>query len=668
MVDTKCLYLPLSNETLTAVLEEFPVIGDRLRALSGPELSALCILQKLPDFQMEARSTLEIERLLSKLIAISHDETETNNWHKFSHEIEGLLDPEKLRAGLATMYELGIDLLEQDEVRTRRYLQSDGTWDFNFTRNRQVTLILPEDPHYHIPGLPEGTVLTCEQFRIPQTLNAQIDDHLHIQGYAGTGKSHLINVIIDLLLSRGIEPRNILVLARTFEQLKALTEKLSSSITGLTYNNLITKVIPKGLLDKTSARLRYRSNQTDQLYPDRIVSLFGLTGIGGTSAYTIARASKATLFIYCESGDDVVMSEHLPKWFKVEVAKRKTVADAAALEAAAISTTESLWQETLNPSHKDFEPPIRGYHQIKYAALHRLSIPNYYSHVIIDESHDLSQAMLQVLDNSLAACITLGDDYQNLAGRPSNREKKTREKNIVQSYRAGHELETIINPIITTHPVEPKELFVGSDEIKTTVEFYQKATIPEQTATILVSDDWAMWAWANHLLKKKVCFTLFGSLKNLNLFVQDCIELKVRGTRPRHGILFRYRTWNQLVEDMTENRGFRRIYALLENGYSTKDWETTQRWIQASPADGYALSTLEAAKNREFDVVMLGPDTTDMVRAADMYDKAAKGAARAALYIGATRVRQRLIAPESLRNWIEEVSANSQVDSIIATR
>jgi hypothetical protein len=661
VVDTKRLYLPLSYETLMTILEKYPVIGEHLRVLSSPELSALCIIQKLPDLPIKGRSTLEVERLLAKLIAASHSDA-NNNTNEFSYEVQGLLDPENLRAGLAKMRKLGVDLLEQDKVNTRNYLQSDGTWDFNFTQNQQVIPVLPEDSHYQIPGLPEGTVLTCEQFRIPQTLNAQIDDHLHIQGYAGTGKSHLINVIIDLLVSRGIEPSSILVLARTFEQLKALTEKLPSAIIGLSYNNLITKVIPKGLLDKTSARLQRPSNKTEQLYTERIVSFLGLTSIGETSAYSIAQASKAALYIYCVSGDNNVMSKHLPKRLKLEMAKHTNSAEAAELEAAVISTTERLWQEILNPTNKDFAPPIRGYHQIKYAALHGLNIPKYYSYVIIDESHDLSQAMLQVLDNSLLACITLGDDYQNLAGHPSYREKKTREKNIVQSYRAGRQLETIINPIITTHPVEPKELFVGSDDIKTLVEFYQKPTIPEQTATILVSDYWAMWAWAEHLLKKKVPFTLFGSLSKLNLFVQDCIELRAYGTRPRHGVLFRYRTWYQLAEDLIENRGFRKIHTLLQDGYVMKDWETTQHWIRTSPADGYALSTLEAAKNREFDVVMLSPDITDVMRAADRHDKDAKSTARAALYIGATRVRQRLIAHESPRNWIEEVSVNARAD------
>lgn len=101
------------------------------------------------------------------------------------------------------------------------------------------------------------------------------------------------------------------------------------------------------------------------------------------------------------------------------------------------------------------------------------------------------------------------------------------------------------------------------------------------------------------------------------------------------------------------------IHKLLQQGYTPEDWEVTWRWIQFSSSDGYALSMLENAKNREFDVVMLTPDTIDMIWKAENVGKDSMGFASAALYIGATRVRHRLIAPESLRNWIEEIRAIS---------
>jgi hypothetical protein len=403
------------------------------------------------------------------------------------------------------------------------------------------------------------------------------------------------------------------------------------------------QIIPKGPLDKAYARIRTKAEHNKQLDPKDIVSIYGLTGIGRTSAYSIASASKGALSRYCASTDDIILGDHIPRWFKQnELAKQKSIIDSAALEAIVIRTAESLWQETVNPTTSDFKPPIRGFHKIKLAALHGFAIPKHYSHVIIDECHDAPQALLQVIDNSMAACITLADDYQKLAGSSVYRED-------------------IINPIIITHPViKPKELFAGSKDIKTTVTFYpdQKPTIPKPAAAILVSDYWALWAWADHLLRNGVRFTLYAEDKDLNLFVQDCIELKNRGTPPRHRDLFSFRTWDRLVEAMAKNRGFKRIYALLEQGYSTKKWESTQYWIKTSPPDKYALSTLTAAKNREFDVVMLGPDTTDIIQKTDRTDKDTARKAMAALYIGATRVRQKLIAPESLRSWIEESSSS----------
>jgi hypothetical protein len=646
---------------VNSVVDAYPDINECLRSLSGAELAALCILLNCSDLLEKKQTIPVIERLLAKLIALSLEDAETDNQHRLVDEVVRLIDPDDLRAGLSLITDMSIDLLDGKEVEARKYLQPDGSWDFNFTvdRNQQTTPIYSEDHHYQIPGLPGNTILSSEQFRVPQTLYAQIDEHLHIQGYAGTGKSHLINVIIDLLISRGIKLKSILILALTWEQLQALMVKVPGSITGLTYNGLIDRVIPKGLLDKTCKRLRNRSKKTEQLLNEDIESVFCLAGIGKAPASSIAQASKEALRVYCDSDDDTVLSKHLPKWFKGQITMQKTKAESAALEDVAINTAKHLWQETLNPSRKDFQPPVRGYHQIKCAALHGLTIPKYYSHVIIDESHDLSQAMLQVLDNSLSTYITLGDDYQNLSGRPAYRSKKTREKNIVQSYRAGRQLDCIVNAIIEKHPVEPKELFIGGDNIKTTVDYYRKPTIPEKPAAILVSDYWAAWEWAQRLSKERIHFTLHGSLADLHVFVQDCIEFRANGTRPRHGKLFGYRSWDKLVEDLAYNRGFNGIHKLLQQGYTPEDWEVTWRWIQFSSSDGYALSMLENAKNREFDVVMLTPDTIDMIWKAENVGKDSMGFASAALYIGATRVRHRLIAPESLRNWIEEIMAKS---------
>ncbi|MCU7936051.1 MAG: hypothetical protein KZQ99_14405 [Candidatus Thiodiazotropha sp. (ex Dulcina madagascariensis)] len=648
---------------MNSVVDAYPDINECLRSLSGAELAALCILLNCSDLLEKKQTIPVIERLLAKLIALSLEDAETDNQHRLVDEVVRLINPDDLRAGLSLITDMGIDLLDGKEVQARKYLQPDGSWDFNFTvsRNSPGISVYPEDPHYQIRGLPRNTVISKMQSRVLQIKRAEIEEHLHIEGYGGTGKSRLITVIIEMLISSGIKQESIMILARSAEQLKALREKVPSSIVGFRFDNLMTQVMLKYPLDKTCKHIRKISKRTHRLRAKDIVSKFSLTGIGRTSAFSIAQACQSTVRTYCYSTDDTILPKHIPTLFKRDIAKQNASAVAGALEEVTIDTAKNLWQETISPSpsRNDFQPPVFAYHQIKYAALHGLTIPKCYSHVIIDESHDLPQSMLQVFKNSPLTYVTLGDDYQNLTGRPAYRSIQTREKNIIQSFRAGHQLDCIVNAIIQKHPVGPKDLFVGGDDIKTIVEYYRKPSIPDLPAAILVSDLWALWGWAHHLSKKKVHFKLYGRLDDLNVFVQDCIELRTNGTPPRHGKLNNYPNWDILVKQFEHNKAFDWICKIIHKDYSRETWAETMRWIHSGSSGGYALSMLEIAKNREFDVVMLTPDTIDMVRNAENFANARMGYASAALYIGATRVRHRLIAPESLRNWIEEITAIS---------
>lgn len=61
--------------------------------------------------------------------------------------------------------------------------------------------------------------LTAEQSRIYREIKAQLDDPMHIQGYAGTGKSCLIRNLISMFNSKGGQ---VLILAERQTQIDAL--------------------------------------------------------------------------------------------------------------------------------------------------------------------------------------------------------------------------------------------------------------------------------------------------------------------------------------------------------------------------------------------------------------------------------------------------------------
>ena len=69
--------------------------------------------------------------------------------------------------------------------------------------------------------------------------------------------------------------------------------------------------------------------------------------------------------------------------------------------------------------------------------------------------------MLQILDRSPQAVITLSDELQNLTGMAPTRNAMIRQRYITQSVRLGKQVESLINPLIQAHPGATKELFAG---------------------------------------------------------------------------------------------------------------------------------------------------------------------------------------------------------------
>jgi hypothetical protein len=314
-----------------------------------------------------------------------------------------------------------------------------------------------------------------------------------------------------------------------------------------------------------------------------------------------------------------------------------------------------LWKAILLPPSREFQPPVRREHRIKWAALRGWRIPARYTHVLIDECHDLKKPMLQILDSSSQAVISLGDEYQNLQGYPQRRTNVVRQRAVTASVRSGQLLEGVVNPIIAAHPSVAKEPFLGNPLHRTEIVYYERSRIPDHPAAILVRDTWGLFEWAQRLAAESLDFELLSNRQQLNMFVSDCIELRRNGTRPRHGEIFRFGSWQALAESNQNSPGFQRIDRMLEKGYDNKDWTRT---VDRFAAQGkFALGLIADVRNREFPGVMLVPELVDGVWEARKEDYAA---ASAALYVAVTRAQHRLIVPERLRNWLEEISGRDR--------
>jgi hypothetical protein len=303
---------------------------------------------------------------------------------------------------------------------------------------------------------------------------------------------------------------------------------------------------------------------------------------------------------------------------------------------------------------------MRYYYCIKLASLLACKFPDHYSHVLLDEAHDLSPPMRQIIENSSCCCITLGDRYQNLAGNFQRRERVTRELEIFRSFRAGRSLAQLVNPIISAHPLVQTCSFSGSQEIFTAVEYYQKAKVPDSPSTILVSDEWALWAWVQRVVAERCSFSLISNESDLTVFVEGVIKLKKYNIRPSHRLLSRFGDWDSLVAAYEHNMSFQRIEELLDKNYSLNDWMTSKTLMVSGGKATYALVMASDSRNLEFKRLMLTPDIVSLTGGKDLQGLELSKL-RSALYVAATRVKFELLAPIALREWVEEITGRQAI-------
>jgi superfamily I DNA/RNA helicase len=300
---------------------------------------------------------------------------------------------------------------------------------------------------------------------------------------------------------------------------------------------------------------------------------------------------------------------------------------------------------------------MRAAHRIKLAALQQWKIPGEYSHVLLDESHDLSKPILQILDVSPQAAISFGDEYQSLRRRAHSRANTIKRCLITHSVRSAKAIETIANPIIQAHPGETKDAFQGHGKYRAEVVYYSAPDIPARPAAILVKDVWELFDWAQRLASRNLTIRPLSDFAALGQLVADCMELCAHGTRPRHGALFRYHSWDDVRKAFGQHRSFQRMDQFLHSGAQHEHWDAITKRVVPRATNGYALGMIEDVRNLEFPDVMLAPNVV-----ADLWSEDAKvrTEATSSVYVAVTRAQHRLFVPSSLREWIEARGSGSR--------
>lgn len=640
------LYLPIAEKTILRLVSERLVEGELHQKLATYEIASLLILNHLAD---EAEPNQLLEKNLANIISMGNEYR--NSDKLFIDVVASKININEISRLLSRLDELDVFLMPEGDIAKETFLQIDGNWSFEFKTN--YTHPTEDEVYVHETPLGVKHAYRSEQYRVLNEMLRNIsDEHIQIEAVAGSGKTMMLGPLAEELFHKyhGARKR-IVAMARRREQVEVMGRLLPSEISLWTFgwyaealirsNNPDGMVLEKNLSDRKRMPWNY----------DVVATEFLLKPIGNYSPQTVARIIVQIIAFYCNSVDEYISDQHIPKW--VEMLRPDQ-------QAVLVLHANMLWEIIKKPP---FKLPLRDGHLIKFAALNKLLPARNVAHIIIDESHDLSPAMLELISNGHHAITGLGDKFQSIYYTPP-KPKYAIERTLSDSFRVPRGYDRLINTLLHRHPLGRDASFNGNRERKTLIEYYDDypdlINLDDHVA-IFVNDDWELFEYLHRLEGINRKYVLIGGgnqLKQIEEFVKGCIGLFSSNTSSSHVLLGKYRSWSQLQYVLRDNRAFNYILQVLDNGYDLEDWEKTSSLD--NPYAKTVIGLYDQAKSMEYPSIMLAPDIIDtfeeMLGHGASNSRQAKSAHRelsSKLYLGTTRTTAKIIAPRKFEYFLK---------------
>lgn len=629
------VFLPIADETCAGLLLADGAKG--LGVLTDPELAAMLVIQNLAQAAEKDLNAGAAERVLAKLIAWAVDSRESAAVGLLS-EAERLFDPRKLYFGLNAIKSLNLRFLLADEVLARAYLLPDGKWDFGF-KIRHHSSNNPFSKQMVTPRHRERW-LSDAQDKLVRTFRANLDEDLHVQGYAGIGKSHLIGALMECL-----RPGGTLVLARTPEKLATLHQRMGIARDRSTSTTF--EAFAKALLH--GPRPKPVTKPVSRLSKQALSQELNILGFRGHDAEIALDACLRVLKSYCQSRDHSLSAKHLPH-FKLALSNL----DARVL----LEYSSRLWSYLeANPAWAT-RTGFEGLLMIKRASLAGCMVPARYTHVLIDESQDVPASLLQIIERGRQVLITLGDEYQQARGVIVKRKREVRQSDVGYSVRSGRNVERLVNPLICLHSEKSKVPFEGARNADVCIEHYPQGFVPPEGCVVLTASRWDTMKWViqMHDASCAFCFPDKAAQQDLELFMTTAVELfkpqyysvecSAEGAHPYFSEMA---DWQQVRDANQFDESFLWVESELEKGFKIADVTRLNRMI-GSPGRSCMLMMAEDAGGMEFDRVLLTPELLTNVKFKDAYEFDQR---ICVVYIAISRARQQLYLPYDVIEWVE---------------
>lgn len=628
------LFLPVTGETCASLLGADG--ADVLATLTDAELAAILVIQHLSAAAEEDLTSNAIERVLGRLIAWAAD-TQNLSANGLLLEAQRLFDPRKLHSGGKVAKRLNLRFLSADEVTAQDYLLSNGKWDVGF-RGRHYRRNNPFSEQMVTPRHRERW-LSPAQDKLVRTFRANLDEDLHVQGYAGIGKSHLLGTLMECL-----RPGGALLLAHTAGKLEALRKRIGgahSSKVGLTFIEFAQFLLngPKSRPVNAPPKLLSKRALAQEL---------NIIGVRGYDAQATLNICLKVLKSYCQSRDSTLSTKHLP-YFNQPLSNL----DARVL----LQYSSQLWVYLESNLAWGCQVEFEALLAIKRASLSGCVVPARYTHVLIDESQDLPASLMQIIERGRQVLITLGDEYQQAGGAFVNRGREVRRSEVAYSVRSGRNVESLVNPLIYRHSSKGKIPFEGASSTDVSIKHYPQGFLPPEGCVVLAASRWDMMKWIIQMDAGGRALSPNAKTKHdLKKFMATAIALfkpffySVEQIQDGPHLDFsELSNWQQVRDANRYDESFLWVEAELEKGFNVADMNQLKGMLGQS-GNGCVVMMAEEAGGMEFDVVLLTPQllTTTKFKDVNEFDQRI-----CAIYIAISRAKLKLYVPYDVAEWID---------------
>lgn len=474
------------------------------------------------------------------------------------------------------------------------------------------------------------------------------DGSLRINAFAGTGKTSTLQMLAHSTERRGQ------YIAFNNSTVKDAKNRFPHNVGCNTTHGLAYQATV-GAFGRNNEKMVGKINPKKLAVVLNINNEWNVDNNHSLSPLSLSFLIQDTIRSFCQSGDETILDQHVPKHGSLLTASDETI---SRVNDYTRQWAEHVWRRMCTP---DDPVPLGFDGFLKFWALSNPRIAADF--ILLDEAQDTNPVVLEVLKQQDAQLVYVGDQYQQIyewrgAVNAMKAIETDHEVKLTQSFRFGPKIASAASLVLQR--LGETNALTGNASMKSKVGQCQPDTILARTnANVMVSlllalDD----GRRPHLV---------GGTAELMAMLRGVQDLKAR----KPSIVpdfFGFSDWRDVVEfaDTQEGAYLLTFVNLVEDRGEQQLMAALNRTFDEADAN-LVLSTAHKAKGREWAKVQLfddflparpiskGSSKADQKKAGDEFDAELR-----LFYVAMTRARDVIDIPSSL---LEKIGANASVQA-----